>query len=65
MIQHGSETQLQIYVKQSGTFFSQFDLKVRDQILATLLSATSFVLRAFRARPANGVFFTLYAFIYC
>lgn len=65
MILHGSETQLQIDVKQRGTFFNQFDLKVRDQILATLLPATSFGLQAFRARSANGVFFTLYGIIYC
>jgi hypothetical protein len=57
MILHGSETQLQTDVKQRDTFFSQFDLKVRDHILAKLLPATSFGLQVFRARSVNGVFF--------
>jgi len=55
---------LQIDVKQRGTFFSQFDLKVQDQFLAKILPATSFGLQAFRARSVNGVLFTLYTFLY-
>jgi len=49
MILHGRATQLQISVKQRGTFSASLILKVREQILAKLLPA-------FRARSVIGVF---------